>query len=61
LSDLATGLALVLVVEGTLYALFPLGMQRMAVQMAAVPSAVLRATGLFAAAIGVAAVWLIRR
>jgi len=60
LRDLGTALALVFVIEGTLYALFPQGMQRMALEMTALPSALLRATGLCAACIGVAAVWLIR-
>jgi uncharacterized protein len=52
--DLATAIALVLVIEGTLYSLFPDGMKRVVTQVTALPVAALRLTGL------VAAVWLIR-
>ncbi len=58
--DLATAIAMVFVIEGILYSLFPLGMKRMVAQVAVVPAPALRATGLLAAAIGVAVVWLIR-
>lgn len=61
MEDLATALALAFTIEGMLYALFPVGMRRMALQMAAVPPAHLRLAGLGAACLGVAAVWLIRR
>jgi uncharacterized protein len=59
--DLWTGLALVLVIEGILYALFPDAMKRIAARAMAVPPHVLRAAGLIAAALGVAMVWLSRR
>ncbi len=59
--DLCTGLALVLVIEGILYALFPEGMKRVAARATAVPPQVLRAAGLLAAAIGVVIVWLLRQ
>jgi len=59
--ELATGLALVLVIEGVLYALFPEGMKRVAVRAMAVPPQQLRAAGLLLAAVGVAVVWLLRR
>ena len=58
--DLGTGLALVLVIEGILYALFPEGMKHLAQRAMQVPSQVLRASGLLAAAIGVVIVWLLR-
>jgi uncharacterized protein len=61
MSDLGTALALVLVIEGVLYALFPEGMKRMVVQMLAVPAPMLRAVGLAAACLGVGLVWLLRR
>jgi len=61
MKDLGTAFALVLVIEGVLYALFPDGMRRLVVQMLAVPAPVLRAVGLAAACIGVIVVWLIRR
>jgi len=58
--DFGTGLALVLVIEGILYALFPEGMKRMAARAMLVQPQVLRAAGLLAAAIGVVIVWLLR-
>jgi uncharacterized protein YjeT (DUF2065 family) len=59
--DLWTALALVLVIEGVLYALFPEGMKRVAARAMAVPPQALRAAGLLAACIGVVLVWLLRR
>ena len=59
--DLGTGVALVLVIEGVLYALFPEGMRRMAARAMLVPPQVLRTSGLLAAAVGVAVVWWLRR
>jgi uncharacterized protein len=58
--DLWTALALVLVIEGVLYALFPEGMKRVMAQMLAVPPATLRAAGLAAACLGVAFVYFAR-
>jgi uncharacterized protein len=59
--DLATALALVLVIEGILLALFPVAIKRLWAQMMALPEAPVRIAGLLAACLGVAAVWLIRR
>ena len=60
MADFATALALVLVIEGLLYALFPEGMQRMMrVALEASPTA-LRNGGLAAAILGFVVVWLIR-
>ena len=59
--DLWTALALVLVIEGVLYALFPEGMMRIAARAMAVPPQALRAAGLLAACFGVMLVWLLRR
>ncbi|MGC2411312.1 MAG: DUF2065 domain-containing protein [Stellaceae bacterium] len=53
-------MALVLVIEGILYALFPEGMKHLAQRATLVPSQVLRASGLLAAAVGVVIVWLLR-
>lgn len=60
MKDFATALALVFVIEGVLYTLFPEGMKRMVGQMMSLSPTVLRVTGLVAAWLGVAAVWLIR-
>jgi uncharacterized protein YjeT (DUF2065 family) len=59
--DLWTALALVLVIEGVLYALLPEAMKRVAARALTVPPQTLRAAGLFAACIGVVLVWLLRR
>ena len=59
--DLWTALALVLVIEGALYALFPDGMRRAAARALAVPPQTLRLAGLAAACAGVVLVWLVRR
>ncbi len=59
--DLLTALALVLVIEGVLYSLFPEAMKRMVVQLVALPPGALRVSGLIAACLGVAAIWLIRQ
>lgn len=58
--DLGTGVALVLVIEGILYALFPDAMKRVAARAMAVPPNLLRAGGLLSAALGVVFVWLLR-
>jgi len=60
MDDLLTALALVLVIEGGLYALFPDGMRRMMVQMQEVPESRLRVIGVIGAVVGVVAVWLLR-
>ena len=59
--DLWTALALVLVIEGALYTLFPEGMKRAAARALSVPSQTLRLAGLAAACAGVVLVWLVRR
>ena len=60
MADFATALALVLVIEGLLYALFPEAMQRMMrIALEASPT-VLRNGGLAAAILGFVVVWLIR-
>lgn len=60
MTDLLTGLALVLVVEGILYALFPVVMRRAVAQALTLPEGQLRAAGLVAAVVGVGLVWLVR-
>lgn len=61
MNELWTGFALVLVIEGCFYALFPEGMKRAAARALAVPPQALRMAGLAAACVGVALVWLVRR
>jgi len=60
MDDLLTAVALVLVIEGGLYALFPGGMRRMMAQMQEIPENRLRTMGLIGAVIGVVGVWLLR-
>jgi uncharacterized protein YjeT (DUF2065 family) len=59
--DFLTAVGLVLVIEGSLYALMPEGMKRMMLQAQRLPAALLRAAGLAAAATGLAIVWWLRR
>lgn len=60
MSDLLTALALVLVIEGVAYALFPGAVRRMMAAVIDLPPAVLRGGGLIAATLGVLAVWMVR-
>ena len=60
MTDLATALALVLVLEGALWALFPEAMKRAAALALGMADSSLRTGGLAAAAVGVALVWLLR-
>jgi uncharacterized protein YjeT (DUF2065 family) len=58
--DLLTALALILVIEGVAYALFPEGMKRILAQVLALPPASLRNAGLMSAIAGLVLVWLAR-
>ena len=60
MQDLLAALALVFVLEGALYALFPDGMKRMMAQTITLPSSMLRGAGLAAACVGVGLLWLVR-
>lgn len=60
MTDLLTALALVLVLEGTLWAVAPEGMKRAVVVALSMTPQKLRAGGLMAAALGVFFVWLMR-
>ncbi len=60
LTDLLTALALVLVIEGVVYSLFPAAMKRLMNQVLGLPASDLRAAGLIAAILGVGLVWLLR-
>jgi hypothetical protein len=60
MTDLGVALALVLVIEGFLWAGFPDRMKNVAAQAATFPSALLRRAGVVAMAFGVILVWLVR-
>lgn len=58
--DLLAAFALMLVIEGAAYALFPDGMRRVLTAASEIPAAGLRIAGLLAATAGVGLAWLIR-
>ena len=58
--ELVTAVALILVIEGVLYSLFPNAMKRMLAHVATVSPQTLRVGGLFFAVLGVVIVWLTR-
>jgi uncharacterized protein len=60
MKDLASALALAVVIEGVLLAFFTRPMQKMMVETARLPITVLRLVGVAAVGLGVTAVWLIR-
>ena len=60
MSDFLTAVALILVIEGVLYALFPQAMKRMMVHVLGQPTSAIRTAGLTAAVIGVGLVWMLR-
>ncbi|MGI9419585.1 MAG: DUF2065 domain-containing protein [Geminicoccaceae bacterium] len=60
MSDFATAVALVLVLEGVLWALAPDGMKRAAMMALSLENSQLRYGGLAAAAVGVFLIWLMR-
>lgn len=55
-----TALALILVIEGAIYALFPEGMKKIMAAMQQIPASTLRSFGMSAAITGIVIVWLIR-
>ncbi len=59
-ADLLTALGLIFVIEGLVYAAFPVGMKRMIVSILGMPASTLRVAGLISAMGGVALVWLVR-
>lgn len=60
LSEITIALALVVTIEGCLYALFPNGMKKVMEQALGTPSGTLRMTGLIAAILGVMLIWFLR-
>jgi len=59
LSYAVIGFALVLVLEGLIYALFPQGMKTMLVRMLGVPASTLRTCGLVAVIAGLGLLWVV--
>lgn len=60
MTDFLIALALVFVIEGVIYTLFPDAMKRMMAQVIPLPSSLLRSVGLAAVGLGVAVIWMIR-
>ncbi len=60
MTELLTALALVLVIEGLAWALFPDQIRRAIGQLSELPPELLRGGGLAAAALGAVFVWLLR-
>ena len=58
--DLLTAMALVLVIEGAVWTLFPDAMKRAAAATAGIDAGTLRYGGLTLAVVGVLGVWLVR-
>ena len=58
--DFATAVALILVIEGILYALMPQAMKQLAARTMSTPAQALRGAGLLAACLGVVIVWVLR-
>jgi hypothetical protein len=58
--DFSTAIALILVIEGILYAALPDAMKRLAARAMTTPAQSLRIAGLVAACLGVALVWVLR-
>lgn len=58
--EFLTALALILVIEGIVYALAPDAMRRLAARATATPVQMLRLGGLIAACLGVILVWVLR-
>lgn len=60
MQDLAIALALVLVIEGLICAVFPSALKSMMIKVQEMPESSLRLGGVISLAIGVVAVWFIR-
>ncbi|HSO47271.1 MAG TPA: DUF2065 domain-containing protein [Rhizobiaceae bacterium] len=57
---LLTGLGMMLVLEGLLYAGFPGGLRKMASRLPEIGDSTLRIFGIIAMMIGIAIIWLVR-
>ncbi len=61
METLAAAVALILVIEGALYALFPTGMKRMLAEVMRMPEPMIRNAGMIAAALGLAILYILYR
>ena len=61
MSDLVAAIGLIFAIEGIIFAAFPLGAKRAMAATLDIPDTRLRISGMAAAIIGVAIVWLVRR
>jgi uncharacterized protein len=61
MSDLGAAIGLVFVIEGIIFAAFPVGAKRGMAAALDVPDSRLRLAGLASAIVGVVIVWLVRR
>ena len=59
--DVLKGIALLMLVEGVVYALFPQGMRNAMQQMMHMPVEALRLVGAIVATFGIALLWLVTR
>jgi len=60
MKELAIGLGLFLFLEGLLYAAFPGGVKRVALEVPKIPESTLRNFGIIVMMIGVAVIWLVK-
>ncbi len=61
METLAAAIALILLIEGALYALFPTGMKRMLADVMRMPASMIRKSGMIAAALGLAILYILYR
>ena len=61
METLAAAIALILVIEGALYALFPTGMKRMLAEVMRMPESMIRNAGMIAATLGLAILYILYR
>ncbi|MCG6856948.1 MAG: DUF2065 domain-containing protein [Salaquimonas sp.] len=60
MQELAIGFGLFLFLEGLLYAVFPGGVKRVAMEVPKIPESTLRNFGIIVMMIGVAVIWLVK-
>jgi uncharacterized protein len=61
MQDFLSALALLLVIEGLLFAAFPDSTRRAMLEAAKTPDDMMRRIGIISAIIGIAALWLVKR